>query len=90
MSSFSVDRHSICTKCRGADCSLDSWCDECLSWSLEEMEAYVKLRKALASKSRGKKSSSSVKSPSSPGRSALNVDIDDRILSHFAVFFFKM
>ena len=45
MSSFSFDRHSICTKCHGADCSLDSRCDECTSWSLEEVEAYVKLRK---------------------------------------------
>ena len=29
MSSFSVDRHSICTKCRGVDCSMDCRCDEC-------------------------------------------------------------
>ena len=86
MSSFSVDRHSICTKCRGADCSVDCRCDECLSWSSEELEAYVKLRKSLASKSKGKKSSSSIKSPSAPGPSAPNVDFDDRILADFAVF----
>ena len=46
----------------------------------------LKLRKTIAGKSRGKKSSICVKSPSSPGPSAPNVDIDDRILSHFAVF----
>ena len=50
MSTFSVDRHSICTKCRGTECNLECRCDECLSWSVEEMEAYVKLRKSLASK----------------------------------------
>ena len=86
MSSFSVDRHSICTKCRGADCCMDCRCDECLSWSVEEMEAYVKLRKSLASKSKSKKSSGSIKSPSASGPSAPNVDFHDIILAHFDVF----
>ena len=53
---------------------------------LEEMETYVKLRRSLASKCKGKKSSSSIKFPSAPGPSALNVDFDDCILAHFAVF----
>ena len=44
MSSFSVDRRSICIKCRGNDCNVDCRCDECLSWTMEEMESYVKLR----------------------------------------------
>ena len=52
MSSFSVDRHTICCKCRGNDCTIDCRCDECMSWSVEEMESYVKLRKSLISKSR--------------------------------------
>ena len=30
MSSFSVDRHSFCTKCRGNECNLHCRCDECL------------------------------------------------------------
>ena len=85
MSSFFVDRHSICTKCRGAECNLNCGCDECLSWSVEEMEAYVKLHKSLASKSK-KKSSNSVKSPSTPGPSAPFVDVDDKIRSQFEIF----
>ena len=56
---------------------------------MEEMESYVKLRKSLASKSRGRKGSSS-KASSSPGPSApvvLNVsDVDDRISSQFSLF----
>ena len=58
---------------------MDCRCDECLSWS-SEMEAYVKLCKSLASKSKGKMNSSSIKSLSAPG-----VDFD-RFLTHFAVF----
>ena len=50
------------------------------------MEAYVKLRKSVAGKSKGKKSSSSIKSPSAPGPSTPNVDFDDHILAHFSVF----
>ena len=55
-----------------------------MSWSSEEMESYVKLRKSLASKGHGRKSLS--KTPSSPGSSApsVNVDIDDKIASHIA------
>ena len=85
MSSFSVDRHSICTKCCGNDCNLDCRCDECLSCSVEEMESYVRLHKSLASKGK-KKTSSSVKTPSAPGPPAPSVDIDDKIRSHIATF----
>ena len=45
MSSFSLDKHIFCTKCRGRKCSLMSRCDECIQWTKEEMESYVKLRK---------------------------------------------
>ena len=85
MSSFSVDRHSICTKCRGNDCNLDCWCDEYLSWSVEEMESYVRLHKSLASKGK-KKTSSSIKTPSASGPPAPSVDIDDNICAHIVTF----
>ena len=85
MSSFSFDRHSICSICRGNDCTIDCWCDECLSWSVEEMESYVKLRKSLASKSR-KKTSSAPKTPSSSGPQAPFVDVDEQIRAHIATF----
>ena len=51
MSSFSLDKHLFCTKCRGSECSMNSRCDECMQWTKEEMEKYVKLRKSLSSKS---------------------------------------
>ena len=57
MSSFSLDKHLFCTKCRGSDCSMLSRCDECMQWTKEEMEKYVKLRKSLSSKSKRSKSS---------------------------------
>ena len=85
MSRFSVDRHSICTKCRGNDCRIDCRCDECLLWSGEEMESYVKLRKLLASKGK-KKSSSALKTPSASGPPAPSVDVDDKIRAHIATF----
>ena len=63
MSSFSLDKHLFCTKCRGRECSLMSRCDECIQWTKEEMESYVKLRKSLSSKGRRNKTSSSASSP---------------------------
>ena len=47
MSSISVDRHVFCVKCRGAECDHNSRCDDCMKWSKEEMDSYVKLRKSL-------------------------------------------
>ena len=85
MSSFSVDRHSICCNCRGDDCTIDCQCDECLSWSVEEMESYVKLLKLLASKGK-KKPSRAPKTPSSSGPQALSVDVDEKIRAHIATF----
>ena len=32
MSSFFLDRHMFCIKCRGSDCDQNTRCDECLSW----------------------------------------------------------
>ena len=57
MSSFSLEKHLFCTKCRGSECSMNSRCDECMQWTKEEMEKYVKLRKSLSSKSKRSKSS---------------------------------
>ena len=57
MSRFSLDKHLYCTKCRGSDCNLLSRCDECLQWTKEEMEAYMKVRRSLTSKGRRSKSS---------------------------------
>ena len=84
MSSFSLDKHSVCIKCLCSDCGMDSRYDECMSWSSEEMESYIKLRKSLASKGRGRKSG--FKTPSSPGHDApvVNVDVDDKFASHIA------
>ena len=73
MSSISVDRHVFCVKCRGAECDHNSRCDDCMKWSKEEMDSYVKLRKSLKAKSRPTKSSS--RSSSSPPRSTAP-DID--------------
>ena len=52
MSSFSLDKHLFCTKCRGSECSMNSRCDECMQWTEEDMLKYVKLRKSLSSKSK--------------------------------------
>ena len=57
MSSFSLDKHLFCTKCHGSECSMDTRCNECRSWTEEEMLKYSKLRKSLSSKSKRSKSS---------------------------------
>ena len=57
MSSFSLDKHLFCFKCRGSDCNLVYRCDECMKWTKEEMESYVKLRRSLSSKGKQSKSS---------------------------------
>ena len=49
MSSFYLDKHLFCTKCRGSQCSMNSRCDECMQWTKGEMEKYVRLRKSLSS-----------------------------------------
>ena len=57
MSSLSLDQHLFCMKSRGSECTLDTRCNECISWTEEEMIRYVKLRKSLSSKSKRSKSS---------------------------------
>ena len=58
MSSIDRDRHFICTRCRGYECLVELRCEECESWSKEEMLAHEKVRKSLASKSKGRGKSS--------------------------------
>ena len=81
MSSFSLDRHLFCTKCRGSECTVSSRCDECFSWTKEETEGYVKLRKSLTSKSKKNKSSSRSSSP--PRSTAPDSDLDSRFAAQF-------
>ena len=61
-------------------CSVELRCEECEGWSKEEMLAHEKIRKSLASKSKGRgksSSSKSIKKPASPSTSA-TLDLDDR------------
>ena len=77
MSSFSLDRHLFRIRCRGSECDLNSRCDECLSWTKEEIEGYIKLHKSLSSKS--KKNKNPMKTSTSPPRpTAPIVDLDAR------------
>ena len=84
MSSIDRDKHLICMRCRGYECSVDLRCEECESWSKEEILALEKIRKSLASKSkgRGKCSVQSVKKPASPKISA-DVDLDNRFAAQY-------
>ena len=78
MSSFSLDQHLFCTKCRGSECDQSSRCAVCLSWTKEEMDSYVKLRKYLSSKSKSKSKPSLKTTSSSPRSTAPESDIDAR------------
>ena len=70
-------RMSSFTKCGGSDCDVNSRRDECFSWTKEEMEGYVELRRSLSSKS--KKTKNPMKtSISPPWSTAPNVDLDAR------------
>ena len=80
MSSFSLDKHLFCIKCRGSECTVSSRCDECSAWTKEEMEGYVKLRKSLTSKSRKSKSCSSSSPPQS---TAPDSDLDHIFAAQF-------
>ena len=85
MSKPVFDRRTVCFICRGVDCSLDSHCDECLDWSPEEMEAYLRHRLSLLLKDHCRKDSlpkppsSPVPSPSPSSATSGNVsNVDDR------------
>ena len=85
MSSIDRDKHLICIRCRGYECSVDLRCEECESWSKEEMLNHEKIRKSLPSKSkgRGKSSSKVTKKPASPPSTGANVDLDNRFAAHY-------
>ena len=87
MSSLSLDRHTFCYKCRGAECDLDNKCDECMSWTREEMEAYVKLHKSLADKSKHCKGSSKPPSPPRSTAPVESIDIDVKVASQISPLF---
>ena len=59
MSSIDCNKHLICIRCRGYECLVDLRCGECEGWSKEEMLNHEKIRKSLASKSKGRGKSSS-------------------------------
>ena len=52
-----------------------------MSWTKEEMNAYIKLRKSLTSESRHRKSVSKSSSPPWSSAPLLDLDIDDRFQS---------
>ena len=68
MNSIDHDKHLLCIRCRGYECSVDLRCEESENWSKEEKLAHEKIRKSLASnsKGRGKSSTKVVMEPVSP------------------------
>ena len=54
MSSIDRDKHFICIRCRGYECSVNLRCEECESWFKEGMLAHETICKSLASKSKGR------------------------------------
>ena len=85
MSSIDSDKHLICIRCRGYECSVDLRCEECEGWSKEEMLIHERIRKSLASKSKGmgKSSTKIAKKPASPPSTSANVDLDDRFEAQY-------
>ena len=85
MCSIDRDKHLICIRCRGYECSVDLRCEECENWSREEMLAHEKIRKSLASKSkgRGKSSTKVLKKPASPPKTSADVDLDNRFAAQY-------
>ena len=86
-SSFDRDRHLVRTRCRGYECSVDLRCEECESWSQEEMLAHEKYRKSLASKckgkGRGKSSNKSSKVPASPPKTSAEIDLNSKFAAQY-------
>ena len=42
--------HTICSQCRDVNCSVDTRCSECKSWSVEAMQDHLKYQRSLAGK----------------------------------------
>ena len=85
MSSIDRDKHLLCIRCRDYECSVDLRCEECENWSKEEKLAHEKIRKSLASnsKGRGKSSTKVVKEPASPPKTSADVDLDNRFAAQY-------
>ena len=49
MSSIDHDKHLLCIRCRGYQCSVNLRCEECENWSKEEMLVHEKILKSLTS-----------------------------------------
>ena len=85
MSSIDRDKHLICIKCRGYECSVALRCGECKGWSKEEMLSHEKVRKSLTSKAkgRGKSTTKTSKKPASPPSTSADRDLDDRFAAQY-------
>ena len=85
MSSIDRDKHLICIRCRGYECSVELRCAECESWSKEEMLCLEKIRRSLASKAkgRGKNSYKTSKKTASPPSTSASYDLDDRFAAQY-------
>ena len=66
MSSLKHDSHTICSQCRDVNCSVDTRCDECKSWSVEAMQEHLKYQRSLAGKRGSKKPTFTTASVSQP------------------------
>ena len=49
MSSIDCDKHLLCIRCRGYQCSVNLRCEECENLSKEEMLVHEKILKLLTS-----------------------------------------
>ena len=85
MSRIDRDKHLICIRCCGYEFSVDLRCEECEGWSKDEMLVHEKIRKSLASKSkgRGKSSTKVTKKPASPPLTIAIVDLDNRFEAQY-------
>ena len=55
MSSLKDDSHTICSQCREVNCSVDTRCSKCKSWSVESMQEHLEYQRSLAGKRSNKK-----------------------------------
>ena len=55
ISAMTVDKHSLCSTCRGGHCSYGNKCNECLLWPDADFDLYLKVRSVLDSKSKARK-----------------------------------
>ena len=54
ISSLANDRHSFCSSCRGQECDDSNKCQECVEWSKESFEKYIKHQRSLIAKAKSK------------------------------------